>query len=188
LPKDVTDLKAEPGDSVIRLSWKVPAGVDHVVVTRKLSAGGEERVVYSGSAGSYVDRAVVNGLEYRYLVVSFDKSGTASAGVAVTALPKATLLRSPKDGAKLKKPPTLVWVRNAEASYYNVQLFRGETKILSVWPIKSRLALPPRWKYQKRTYALSAGIYRWYVWPGFGARAAVDYGELLGFSSFTIVR
>ena len=35
---------------------------------------------------------------------------------------------------------------------------------------------------------LSPGSYRWYVWPGFGARAAVDYGELLGFSSFTIVR
>jgi HYR domain len=188
VPKDVTNLKAEPGDGVIRLSWKVPAGVDHVVVTRRLSAGGDTNVVYTGSAESYVDRGVVNGLEYRYLVVSVDKSGSASAGVAVTALPKATLLRSPKDGAKLKKPPRLVWVRNAEASYYNVQLFRGETKILSMWPTKTQLTLQRRWKYQKRAYVLSPGSYRWYVWPGFGARAAVDYGELLGFSSFTIVR
>ena len=57
-----------------------------------------------------------------------------------------------------------------------------------MWPTKSQLALRRRWKYQKRTYTLSAGSYRWYVWPGFGARAEIDYGELLGSSSFTIVR
>jgi hypothetical protein len=188
VPKDVTNLKAEPGDGIVRLSWKVPAGVDHVVVTRQLNAGGEASLVYTGPAQSYADRGVVNGLEYRYLVVSVDKSGTSSPGVGVTVLPKPTLLRSPKDGAKLKKPPTLVWVRNAEASYYNVQLFRGNTKILSTWPTKSQFALQRRWKYQKRTYTLSAGGYRWYVWPGFGARAEIDYGELLGVSSFTILR
>jgi hypothetical protein len=106
----------------------------------------------------------------------------------VTALPKATLLRSPKDGAKLKKPPALVWVRNPEASYYNVQLFRGTVKILSTWPNKAHVTLQKRWKYNGRIYKLTPALYRWYVWPGFGARAAVDYGEMLGFSSFEIVR
>lgn len=187
-PKDVTALKAEAGDARVRLSWKLPDGVYRVVVTRQLSAGGDAQVAYTGSAESYTDDSLVNGVEYRYVVVSFDNGGNSSAGVAVTALPRATLLRSPTDGAKLKKPPTLVWVRNSEADYYNVQLFRGNVKILSTWPKKPRVALRHRWKYQGRTYTLTPDVYRWYVWPGFGARAAVDYSEMLGFSSFQIVR
>jgi hypothetical protein len=187
-PKDVTGLKAEAGDARVRLSWQIPAGVDHVVVTHQLSVGGDTQVIYTGSAESFTDLGLVNGLEYRYVVVSVDKSGNSSAGVAVVALPKATLLRSPKDGARMKKPPKLVWVRNSEASYYNVQIFRGAVKILSMWPAKATVKLKRTWKYQGRTYKLTPGVYRWYVWPGFGARSAVDYGELLGFSSFQIIR
>jgi hypothetical protein len=44
------------------------------------------------------------------------------------------------------------------------------------------------WKYQGRRYTLSKGVYRWYVWPGFGARSAVDYGELLGSNGFEMTR
>jgi len=188
IPKDVTVLKAEAGDGQVRLSWKLPNGVDHVVVTHQVSAGGDVGVIYSGSAEAYIDRGLVNGLEYRYVVVSVDKNDNRSAGIAVTALPRAALLRSPGDGARLRKPPTLVWVRNAEAAYYNVQLFRGSAKILSAWPTGVRVALHRRWKYQGRTYTLTPGIYRWYVWPGYGKRAAVDYGELMGWRSFQIVR
>jgi hypothetical protein len=187
-PKDVTALKAEPGDARVRLSWQLPNGVDHVEITRDLSVGGNATIVYTGSGRTFTDRGLVNGVEYRYLVVSVDAAGNRSAGVAATALPKPTLLRSPKDGAKLKAPPKLLWARNAEASYYNVQLFRGEVKILSTWPVGTSLKLKHTWKYQGRRYTLAKGVYRWYVWPGFGARAAVDYGELLGSSSFQITR
>ncbi len=54
--------------------------------------------------------------------------------------------------------------------------------------MKANLVLQKKWKFQGRKYTLTAGVYRWYVWPGFGARAAANYGEMLGFSSFTIVR
>ena len=97
-------------------------------------------------------------------------------------------MRSPKDGARLRKTPTLVWLADAGANYYNVQLYRGSVKTLSAWPRKARLALRKTWKFGGRKYTLTPGPYRWYVWPGFGARAAVNYGEMLGFSSFTIVR
>ena len=107
--------------------------------------------------------------------------------MAIAVTPRRNYLRSPKDGAKLSKPPKLVWVRNSEASYYNVQLFRGNRKILSTWPSKATLLLSRAWKYQGHRYTLSRGTYRWYVWPGFGARSNVDYGEMLGFSSFQIV-
>ena len=176
------------GDRRVLLTWQVPNGVDHVVLARALTAGGDPQRIYSGPAKSYLDRAVANGLEYRYLIVSVDKDGNTSAGVAASALPRRNLLRSPKDGAKLKKPPKLMWSRNSEAAYYNVQLFRGNIKILSFWPLKPALALKRTWKYQGRRYTLTRGTYRWYVWPGFGARAKVDYGEMLGARSFQITR
>ena len=187
-PQDVRGLKAEAGDRRVLLTWQVPTGIEHVVVTRSLTSGGDPQVVYTGAGNSFLDRGVVNGLEYRYVVVAVDRAGNSSAGVAVVALPRQNLLRSPKDGARLKKPPKLMWAKNAEASYYNVQLFRGEVKILSTWPVGPALLLKRSWKFEGRRYSLTPGTYRWYVWPGFGARAAVDYGELLGSRSFQITR
>jgi hypothetical protein len=187
-PPDVRALKAEAGDRRVRLTWQMPNGVDHVVITRTLTAGGDPQVVYTGSAQVLTDRGVANDLEYRYLVVSVNRDGETSAGVAVVAAPKRTLLKSPKDGAKLKKAPKLIWLKNAEASYYNVQLFRGSVKILSVWPLRPNFLVKKSWRYQGRAYKLTPGLYRWYVWPGFGKRSAVDYGGLLGFSTFQIVR
>jgi hypothetical protein len=187
-PPDVRNLKAEAGDRRVRLSWQMPAGIDHVVISRSLSLGGEAQVVYTGSGEAFLDRGVVNTLEYRYLVVSVDQEGLASAGVAAAAQPKPTLLKAPKDGARLRKAPKLRWAGNSEANYYNVQLFRGNKKILSIWPVKTALTLKSKWKYQGHAYKLSPGVYRWYVWPGFGARKAVDYGEMLGFSTFQILR
>jgi fibronectin type 3 domain-containing protein len=187
-PPNVNALKVVSGDRVVRLSWRMPAAVDHVVVHRSLTVGGGEQVVYTGKKTSYTDRAVANGLEYRYVVVSVDKDGDESAGAAAVASPKHNPLRSPKDGAKLTSPPKLKWDRNAEATYYNVQLFRGKIKILSTWPTSSALSLPRTWKYKGKKYTLSKGVYSWYVWPGFGKRSAVDYGDAMGPNSFQIVR
>jgi hypothetical protein len=131
---------------------------------------------------------VRNGVEYRYLVVSLDKAGNASGGVAVAAMPKRALLVSPADGAKLKKAPKLTWIGTATAHYYNVQIFRGQTKILSAWPTATSLALKKAWTFSRHRYRLTRGTYRWYVWPGLGTRADARYGPLLGASSFQIVR
>lgn len=187
-PADVTNLTAAAGDARVRLSWETPTGVDHVVVTRTLTVGGDAQVVYTGSATSFTDLGVANGLDYRYVVVSVAANGDTSAGVAVVALPKRTMLRSPKDGARLRKAPKLVWFAQEGATYYNVQLFRGKVKILSAWPIKPALVLKAKWKYQGKAYRLTPDVYRWYVWPGVGPRSAVDYGELLGFFSFQMIR
>jgi hypothetical protein len=79
-----------------------------------------------------------------------------------------------------------MWAAIPGATYYNVQLWRNATKIHSTWPIKTRLALPLRWKYDGHRRSLSPGTYRWYVWPGLGARADINYGPLLGMQTFTI--
>lgn len=188
VPPNVQGLKAEGGDGRVRLTWQTPDGVDHVIVTRSLTSGAETTVVYTGSGEVFTDLDVTNDVEYRYVVVSVNAKGNQSAGVAAVARPKRSLLTSPKDGARLRKAPKLKWLKNSEANYYNVQLFRGRAKILSIWPVRPTVALKANWKYRGRTYKLAPGVYRWYVWPGFGPRSAVVYGDMLGFRTFQIIR
>jgi hypothetical protein len=82
----------------------------------------------------------------------------------------------------------LAWEADKKASYYNAQLIRDGEKILSAWPRKPRYVLRKRWRFGGRTYSLTPGIYHWYVWPGYGARSDVTYGELIGTRTFEIVR
>jgi hypothetical protein len=74
-------------------------------------------------------------------------------------------------------------VKNAR--YYNVQLYRGNRKILTTWPESPRLQLRLHWRFHGRLMRLTPGRYDWYVWPGFGARSLVRYGRLVVHRRFT---
>jgi HYR domain len=185
-PGDVTGVKVKIGNRLVRIRWKNPQAKDfsYVLVTRSLPApGSEPTTVYRGKGVQLVDRKVTNGISYRYVLVAFDETGNASGGVAAAATPHRQLLTAPPDGAKVKKPPKLVWI--GKASFFNVQLFRGSTKVLSAWPTKTTYLLKKKWKYDRRSYRMSAGLYHWFVWPAFGTRSKPEYGGLLGTSSFT---
>jgi hypothetical protein len=185
-PTDVANLSMAPLDGVLRLTWQTPADVDHVVVTRSTTTDPAEQIVYSGNADGYTDQGLENGVEYRYVVRSVDARGNRSAGVAIVGVPRRNMLRSPKDGAQLRKPPRLVWAPDAAADYYNLQLFRNGVRIFASWPTATLFTLERSWKYQGRRYILAAGRYEWYVWPGFGPRKDANYGTLLGVRSFRI--
>jgi hypothetical protein len=190
-PGDVRSLEATPGDRSVTLSWERPPDTDfhHVDVFRsKLAPGAAETRVYTGGAKKLVDRGLENGTKYQYAVVAVDAAGNRAGGAIATATPNAALLLAPKNGARLSRAPVLRWAATPDATYYNVQLWRGETKILSAWPIKTRLALPRRWHYGGRRFSLTPGVYRWYVWPGLGDRADLNYGPLLGMQTFSITR
>ncbi len=209
-PDDVKDLKAKAGSGQVTLSWTKPtaADFDHVTITRTLIDGDASTLVYTGNATSYVDKSVQNGIEYRYTVVSFNKSGNRSAGAVVVALPKQPLLLTPRDGARVKRAKTktlrLSWARMEGADYYNAQLYfapqgvkalssieltkrQAEVKVLSVWPKKRFFVLKKTWKFSGVRYKLKPGLYRWYIWPGYGNRKEVNYGPLMGSSTFVVV-
>lgn len=197
-PRDVTRVKAKAGDRFVDLSWTPPAtDFDHVTVTRTPgNTVQKEILVYQGSGRKVRDRRLVDGTEYRYVIVAWDAAGNRSAGVVARATPKAALLQAPSDGAVVDYVPVLRWVPTAGASYYNVQLYRLSkktfsvssgvpgVKILSAWPKRSRLGLSKKWKYNGRVQRLLPGRYVWFVWPGFGLRSANRYGGLLGQSQF----
>jgi len=186
IPPSVRNLKGVVGDGSVKLTYDIPAGVVHVVIKRRAGNGAEE-LAYSGNQETFSDRGLSNGVEYRYVVICLNKAGNESAGVAIVLVPRQNLLRAPKDGARLRKAPKLVWARNGEASYYNAQILRNGVKILSVWPTGPSYKLKTSWKYRGRSYKLKPGVYQWFVWPGYGPRAQVVYGQLLGTRTFRIL-
>jgi hypothetical protein len=187
-PGKVRKLKVKVRYGSLTLSWVPPADadLDHVLVRRARGArGGAQTTVYDGSGRTYVDRRFENGSYFIYRLRSYDGEGNAS-GTTAAAVSAAALLRAPRSGGVVRTRPTLVWAAVPGATYYNVQLFRGSQKLLSTWPLKARLALAQRWAYQGRAFRLGKGVYRWYVWPGFRARARGEYGHLLGTATFTV--
>jgi len=98
----------------------------------------------------------------------------------------AAALYSPVGGAVVHNPPLLAWRSVAGATYYNLQLFRGSRKILSVWPVSPRYPLSRAWTFRGKTVRLTRGAYQWRVWPGLGKKTAHKYGPLIGHSTFVV--
>jgi hypothetical protein len=182
-PPTVGQVVADGGNGTVSLHWTISADSSVTVVRTAVKKGAAPKTVYHGSGESFTDTKLTNGLRYHYAISAVDQAGNTAQANA-TAVPLA--LSSPGQGRKLHSPPRLKWAKVAGASYYNVQLFNGGKKILSVWPVTTALKLPRSWTYAGKKHRLVPGTYRWYVWPGYGPRKASKYGKLLGGSLFMI--
>jgi HYR domain len=186
-PAEASGFKLTAGDHRVVVTWNLPkdADFDHVVLVRSTTRGKQvQKVVYTGRGRSYTDRKLSNNVTFRYTITTVDHAGNRSDGVSATAQPHTIYLVKPADGARIGKPPTLLWIPVGKAFYYNVQLYRGSTKVLSAWPSQNKFVLRSTWKYKGRRYRLQPGTYRWYVWPGIGPRRYAKYGKLLGQNTF----
>jgi hypothetical protein len=175
-PPSLAGVRAIPGHGVIRLRWRASRDARRVVVTRTPGLhGARSSVVHRGRGGAFTDRRVERDVRYRYAITAVDAHAkTGTARVAATA----SLLLAPARGARVKLPALLRWRAVAGASYYNVQIFRGDRLVRTSWPGRARLRLA----------RLRPGRYRWYVWPGYGgSRAERRYGRLVGHSTFTVI-
>jgi hypothetical protein len=113
-----------------------------------------------------------------------DGAGNVSAP-GVFALKYSRPLLTPASGRNVALPVVLRWVAVERARFYNLQLWRGKQKILSVWPSRTSYRLKRSWRYQGSRHTLGPGKrYRWHVWPRIGAR----YGQLLGRSYIDVAR
>lgn len=183
-PPRLQHLSVVPGNGDVTLTWRQPADVKSIAVTRAPGRKGRARtVVYRGKAPHMRDTGLATGVAYRYRLTSIDEAGN-EAVVQVNA--KLQALYAPAAGARVRAGAVLRWVAQKHTAYYNLQLFRGGRKVLSTWPVGTSFPLPRSWVYAGHSYRLKRGTYRWYVWPGRGARALARYGPLLGKSSFTI--
>jgi hypothetical protein len=195
-------LRTEVTSRGVTLRWTTSKDTHSITVSRRPGLRGRRlSTLYDGKARSFVDQRLRSGVKYRYTITAYDEAGNASSkGLAiqpklattkkvVANKPVATPgLARPLAGARLAAAPVLAWKAVANATYYNVQLYRNGQKILSIWPRATSFHLQRSWKFGGRTYKLTPGTYRWYVWPGLGARSANRYGKLLGTRSFVLVR
>ena len=194
-PQNPRGVGANSAPGSITISWQSVSDAEQYEVyrsaaNRSLQSSSDTpngTMVYRGKATRFKDNRVAGGVEYRYVIVAVDKAGNRSVGEVVVAVGKQLLLLRPAIGAKTSKPPTLVLATVAGATYYNIQLFRGTQKILSVWPAAPRYTLQRTWRYDSKSYRLSPGVYRWFAWPGLGRREDARYGAVMGESTFTIV-
>jgi hypothetical protein len=174
------------GNRSAQVAWRKSTDTQVVEVLRAPGRKGEgESVIYRGTATGYLDTGLAVGRKYEYRVAGIDAAANRSE--RQVALVATGPLLSPTPGGTVKRPPFLDWIPVKGASYYNLQIIRGR-KVLSTWPAQSSFRLRRTWSYNGRRYRLSPGVYRWYVWPGYGRISATRYGRLLGSSTFVVTK
>ena len=206
----LTSVIAASGDRNVSLSWKTSPDAQSVEVLRAPGLDAQPvSTVYQGTAAGFVDHRVDNGVRYDYELRVRDAAGNTRAHRVVglpaapppgvqpapgqpgpVVAPRTMRTISPAPGSVLNEgdPPLLEWPRVERARYYNVQLFRGGRKILSVWPTHARYQLKMRWTFRGTRRRLDPGLYRWMVWPGQGRRSKADYGKRIVRSTFKVQR
>jgi hypothetical protein len=140
----------------------------------------------AGLGTEYVDAKLRNGVRYRYVVVAVDAAGNRSPGVTRAATPLAQIALGLGRTVGLGQPFRLGWDGVKGAAFYNVQLYLGAKKVLSVWPEDTALDVRAAWRFGGKRMTLVPGRYTWYVWPAFGSRARPTYGDLLGKSTIRV--
>ena len=180
----ITALSTKVGNRSAQLAWRKSIDTQIIEVLRAPGRAGQgETLVYRGSETGYRDTGLVVGRKYEYRVVGVDEAANRAeqkVGVVATGA-----LLSPAPAERVTAPPNLVWTPAKRASYYNIQLIRGR-RVLSAWPVRPSFQLRRTWLYKGRRYRLRPGVYRWYVWPGYGRISAARYGRPLGSSSFVV--
>jgi hypothetical protein len=183
-PPKLTNVAVTTNDKFVLLTWKASDAASVQVTRAPGSSGPAASVVYTGQASRFSDRNVQNHVKYQYTVTATDQAANQTSQ-SITAVP-APALYAPAAGATVRGVPTLAWLPYRAATYYNLQLFRGGRKILSVWPRRPKFRLVKSWTFDGKPYKLTKGPYQWRVWPGIGKRRAHRYGPLLGHSTFIL--
>ena len=162
-------------DRSVTMNWSASADVATVSILRTGGGAAAPVTVYDGKRlTTFTDKGVRNGNRYSYVVAAFDDAGNKTLAKGV-ATPSAPLL-APREAAHVKGGTTLRWRAVPHATYYNVQLWRGRSKVLTKWPTRTSFHVP----------GLRPGRYTWLVWPGLGPRSKHHYGPLIGKSTFVV--
>jgi hypothetical protein len=175
----------KPGNRSADVAWRKSTDTQLVEVMRAPGRKGQgESAVYRGSEAGFRDTGLVVGRKYEYRVIGVDEA--ANRAEQKLDLVATGALLSPAPTERVTSPPNLAWTPVKKASYYNVQLIRGR-KVLSAWPTSPGYRLRRTWMYKGRRYRLRPGVYRWYVWPGYGPISAARYARRpLGSSTFVV--
>jgi hypothetical protein len=173
-PPKVNDLTLSSFDRTVTLTWKASADVTGIRIVRSRSKASSVTVYDGKRATTFTDKGVRNDKRYAYVLIARDAAGN-TVELKALATPSLPLL-APRPAAHIRGDTMLRWRGVPHASYYNVQLWSGGSKVLTTWSSHPNLLVQH----------LRSGSYIWYVWPGFGPRSQHRYGALLGRSTFVV--
>jgi hypothetical protein len=169
------------------LHWRASSDTKRFDIARSPGVkGADESVVFRGpgSVSTHLDSGLRAGRKYHYRLTGTDEAANAVTRTIAFVGRGALLYPAPR--ARVRSAPLLVWIRVHRARYYNVVLYRHGRRVFSAWPLQPRLQLPRAWVYRGHRHRMLPGLYRWYVWPGFGELWVGRYGRLLGGSTFVV--
>jgi hypothetical protein len=175
------------GAGWIGIAWRKNTEIDlsgYGLWRRRAGRSRWVRIATSPRETSVRDGTVRNDVRYVYAVRSVDRAGNRSTATKVAV--RASRILRPAYGAVRSTAPLIDWTNVGKATYYNLQVWHEGRKVLSVWPSSSSYHLTAHWRYGGRLRSLAPGRYLVYVWPGYGGKAAADYGKLLGWTAFRI--
>ena len=174
--------RAGTGKVTVGLRWSKPRASDlaRVVVVLSLKrpprSPADGATVYKGLGTSASLRLAAGSTAYVALF-AYDRSGNISSPARkVVSLAPLVPLR-PVTGSSVAAPPRLTWKPRAGTTYYNVQLYRNGTRVLTGWPAQAAFSVPAG--------KLKPGTYVWFVWPAV-RRGPGDttFGKLIGRATF----
>ena len=187
-PPGLFGTTATHGNRSAQISWRKSSDTKVVEVFRAPGRNGQgESGIYRGTANGFKDTGLIVGRKYEYRVIGVDEAANRAEQKLSFVATGALLSPTPGLRITMKSPPILAWARAKGATYYNIQLIYKGRKVLSAWPQRPSFRLRRTWLYRGRRYRLQPGVYRWYVWPGYGRISAARYAKRpLGSSTFVV--
>ena len=179
------NVEVVPGGGDVTLTWKQPADVTSVAVTRTPGRKGKApTVIYKGRTPHVRDTGLKAG---RRLPLPADEPRRSGQPIRRPGDGEAArALRAGGRQGRTRRDCVALERRQEARPTTTSSSIRGSKKVLSTWPVGTSFRLPGSWTYAGHRYKLTRGKYRWFVWPGRGARARAQYGKLLGSSSFVV--
>jgi hypothetical protein len=112
-------------------------------------------------------------LDVRVQVGRTPASAEPSAVDVAPLVPAGTPAPKPA-GTAAPQARRFAWAPKPGASGYHVELFRGPMLVFSKDTSTPQVTVPARWRQRGQRRVLSAGEYRWYVWPVTAGRRAAQ--------------
>ena len=130
-PARPTALTATPADRQVTLSWGANGETD--LKHYRLSRGGV--LLMTGTARSFVDTGLTNGVSYSYSLVAVDTSDNDSPAATVSTIPRDEVAPAAPTGlsaAPADRQVTLSWNPNGESDIKHYELSRNGAPVATV--------------------------------------------------------
>ena len=123
--------------------------------------------MYQGKSEAFLDRKLRTGTRYWYEVAVCRSGGERGVEDDRRSV-RAVGIYAPAEGAMVTRPPLVEWSPVRKARFYNLQLWRGNVKLLTTWVAHAETRVQERWTSRVSGVRSTDGQYRLYVWPAYG--------------------